>query len=369
MTSMQNANPLLVQLYDTHRLYRMAEDKTPEARRDLCETVTGLLTTDLRPAEKELVADILISLIRQSERDLKQALADRLAVMDSVPLRLVLQLANDEIDVAEPVLRHSKILNDLDLLYIIQSRTAPYWRVIAAREDLNEDVIDSLAETRDVGTAKVLVANQAVRLTTHAVDILGDLGAADDEIARPLLSRTDVPEEVARKLYAYVADDLREKIRSVYHVVPDIVMETVEDVIQEFTTDPSGDVDSVWRPTPAMVRAAHMFSEKGHLTPLLMVRTLKRGQGASFMAQFAEFSRLPVAVLSSIFQQKNGQGLAVICKARNVNREDFTALFLLTRRIARTDGIVDHKDLVRALTYYDRISKVLAERIMKKSCH
>lgn len=365
---MQNANPLLVQLYDTHRVYRMAGEKTPEARRNLCETVSGLLNTDLRPAEKELVADILVSLIRQSEKDLKQALADRLAVMDSVPLRLVLQLANDEIEIAEPVLRHSKILNDLDLLYIIQSRTAPYWQAIAARESLSEDVVDTLAETRDLGTAKVLATNESIHLTLYAVDILGDMAAADDELARPLLSRTDVPEDVSRKLYAYVAEDLREQIQDAHPAVFDIVMETVDDVIQEFVSTET-DIEAQWRPTPSMLRAAAMFAEKGQLTPLLMVRTLKRGQKASFMAQFSEFSGIVPGVLLPLFQQKNGQGLAVVSKARGINREDFTALFLLTRRTARADGVVEHRDLTRALTYYDRISKDLALRIMKRSCH
>ncbi|MCK6418949.1 MAG: hypothetical protein L6Q57_08470, partial [Alphaproteobacteria bacterium] len=99
-----HVTPLLVKLYDSHKIYTLAHDKKPEARQELTKAVLELLDMDLNPREGELIADVLIALIRQAERDLRQALAERLCAMDNVPLRLVLHMANDEIDVARPVL-------------------------------------------------------------------------------------------------------------------------------------------------------------------------------------------------------------------------------------------------------------------------
>ena len=163
--------PLLVQLYDSHRLYQLAQEKKPEARAELSQSVVGLLGANLRINEQELVADILISLMRQAERDLRQAIAERLSIMDNVPLRLVLHMAQDEITVAESVLCTSPVLNDLDLLYIIQSKTAEYWRAIARREHINEPVIDTLADTRDVETACHLAENSKIALTSLIIEI------------------------------------------------------------------------------------------------------------------------------------------------------------------------------------------------------
>jgi uncharacterized protein (DUF2336 family) len=358
-------NPLLLNLYDTRTLYKLAEDRTPEARLELCNTVAGLLMASSKPQEKELVADILIALIRQSEQDLKRALAERMSIMDDIPLRIALQLVNEEIDVATPILRQSRALNDLDLLYIIQSRSSEYWQVIAAREDLREAVVDALAETRDLPTAKVLVANDNVKLTRHAADLLGELALGDDDLARPFLARADIPPELARKLYSYVAEDIRKIIRANPALLSTDFLETVDDVVGEFT----GEVESFFKPSSAMLRAADMFLGRGQLNPLLMVRTLKRGQIASFIAQLSCFCNLPVPVVIAILQQKNGQGLAIACRAYQVSRDDFTAMFMLTRRVANLGGLVDPNDINRAIAYYDRISVALARRLLSRPAY
>lgn len=357
----QPVTPLLVQLYDTHRLYKLAGDNAPEAKRELCEIVAGLLESSARPAEKELIADILISLIRQAERDLKRALADRLSVMDEAPLRLVLRLAEEEIGVAGPILRHSKVLNDLDLLYIIQSHDSPYWQVIAARENLHGVVSEKLAETRDTKTARVLAENTTAQLNAVAQSILADLACSDESIARPLLQRAELPVEIARRLYSHVTADLKAFIESEYDVKAAEIQENIADVIYEFTKTP----DTGFKPSPAMLKAASLFAEKGQLNTHLMLGTLKRGQVASFVAQFSKFCGLPVSVVMSMLQQPQGQGLAISCKLHDVSRDDFLSMFLLTRRMVRNDGVVDHRDLNRAITYYDRITKELAQRLIR----
>lgn len=357
----QPVTPLLVELYDTHRLYQLAGDNAPAARRELCEIVSDLLVSSERPAEKELIADILISLIRQAEYDLKRALADRLSVMEDAPLRLVLRLAEEEIGIAGPVLRYSKVLNDLDLLYLIQSHDSSYWQAIAARERLGAPVAEKLAETRDMDTARVLAGNESAELTPAAQSILADLACQDESIARPLLHRAELPTDIARRLYAYVADDLRSFIETEYNLKATEIRENIADVMNEFASVP----EDGFRPTAAMIRAASVFAEKGQLNVALMLATLKRGQVASFVAQFSKFCGLPVSVVMSMLQQPQGQGLAICSKLYDVSRDDFVSIFLLTRRVVRPEASFDHRDLNRAITYYDRINKNVAERLIR----
>ena len=57
--------PILVRLYDSHRLYNLAKDETPLARAELTSAVVDLLKrNNLAPREQELIADVLISLMR-----------------------------------------------------------------------------------------------------------------------------------------------------------------------------------------------------------------------------------------------------------------------------------------------------------------
>ena len=113
--------PLLVQLYDSHKLYALARDPSDPARRELSGIILDLFQSDLSAREAELISDVLINLMRQIEIELRAAMAEKLARQRNIPLRVILFLAADEINVAEHVLRHSPVLNDLDLLTLPDS--------------------------------------------------------------------------------------------------------------------------------------------------------------------------------------------------------------------------------------------------------
>src|SRR6056297_122186 len=126
------------------------------------------------------MADVMISLMRQAEIDLREALAERLAVLDNVPLRLVLQLSNDEIDVARPVLKQSPVLSDMDLIYIMKSKGPEYWQAIAQREHMSNQIMNLLSDTRDVETGIALVENEKITLTEHTLNVLSEVAQNSD---------------------------------------------------------------------------------------------------------------------------------------------------------------------------------------------
>ena len=202
--------PLLVRLYDTHNLYSLAGDKdSKEARAELTTVMADLLSINLSQRESELITDVMLALIKQAEADLKAALAERLSIMDHVPLRVILGLANDEITVAEPILRKSPLLHDMDLLYILQAKGVEHGRVIACREGLSATIIDMLADTHDFQIAVNLSGNNGITLTEHAYRIFADMARESEMLARPLLSREDLPQEIAGRLYQFVGDELK----------------------------------------------------------------------------------------------------------------------------------------------------------------
>jgi uncharacterized protein (DUF2336 family) len=366
--------PLLVQLYDSHRLYQLAQEKKPEARAELSQSVVGLLGANLRPAERELIADILISLMRQAEHDLRQAIAERLSVMDEVPLRLVLHMAQDEISVAETVLKTSPVLNDLDLLYIIQSKTADYWRAIARRDQINEPVVDALADTRDVITACNLAENKNIEFTEFSLNILSDLAQKHEALAKPLMNRADIPEQVARKLYEVVGQQLNKEIDSVvaraiehkqktsYSPEEMAVLSSVQDILEEFSNKPT----SPFMPSAAMMNAAQLFKDKHQLSSELMIRTLKRGQVQSFVAQLAVLAGLNARVTLNILAKLNGQALAVILKSYEFDREDFVSIYLMTQKMRVADGAIRKADLYDAINYFEMLDMMTAVKQLQR---
>ena len=355
--------PLLVRLYDCHKTYGLNTQDNPQARTELTQIIGELMNVQLSARESELIADVLIALLRQAEKDLRHAMAERLSVIDTVPLRVILQIVNDEIDIAAPVLRHSPVLGDIDLAYIIKSKTPEYWRAIAARHSLSNYVVDMLADTQDYDTAITLVENEGITLTEHAVCILADLARNHHDLAAPLIRRDEITDDIAARMYQYVGNQLKQEIIQKYNIKTSAMLDTIDEVVLEFVE--AGTREHI--PPHSAVQTAEQFKMRGLLTMNLMLDTLKRGQIPTFVAQFAGYTGLSTATVADILTQPSGQGLAVACKAFEIAKTDFTSIYLLTNRIRNDGKMVDMKDMSRALHYYDAIKPDLAQQILKNS--
>ncbi len=351
----------IVALGDVSKLYDLAKSKSPEARDELTCIVSGALDTDLSPREAELVSDILIKLLKQAERDFRLALSEKLSLMDDVPLRLVLHLANDEIDVARPVLKASPVLGEFDLLYIIKSKTAAYWKEIATREELSDKVMGVLAETKDFDTALALSENEHISLTDDVLNVLADMAQGSDVLAVPLLRRPEVSADIATMLYRYVSAEIKQFIVSNYDVSVEKVEAAVKTVEDEFTSP----VPKDFMPEGYMIEAARAAHEKGHLNSKMFLSALRRGHVRSFIAQLSVYTDLPIEMIGQIMSQTNGQGMAVISKAYDIDKQDFISMFMLTNKLWNYGRVVEAHDLHAAIGYYNRATKDVALEIIR----
>jgi len=358
--------PLLVRLYDTHNLYTLAREKDSEGScAELTTIMTDLMTIKLSDKESELIADVLLGLMKQAQKDLKLALSERLASMEHVPLRIILSMANDDIQIADPILRQSPVLQDLDLLYILQAKGAEHGRSIAQRAGLSASVINMLADTKDFETAVYLSENDGISLTEHAYAILSDMAKHSDRLARPLLSREDLPQEIAGKLYQFVSDELKNVLRTRFGMASEAVVAALDDITIEMVASeaPKNDHDR-------LMAYAQNQHRRGELKMPGMTAVLRRGQLSTFVAQFSAFCELPAETVKAMMKQESGQKLAIACRALDVSKPDFVSLFLLTDRFRSTvKRVINHKELSRIMTMYDEIDPQEARNVIRSSRH
>ena len=359
------AGNLLVQLHDKHKLYSLAKNRDSSARAELADIMSDLLNLGLKPPENELVTDVLMTLIRQAENDLKQAVAERLSAMHDVPLRLAVHLANEKIEIADSMLRFCEALNDMDLIYIIKSQTAEHWQAIAKRQKMSDQLINALADTEDLDTAVNLSENDNVRLTGHAMTIFSVMAEESEVLAKPLLAREELPGKLATRLYEFVGSELKNYIKDNFDIGD---VEKTDTVVDDIVFELTNTEDSEYSPTAKMISAAESMLDKGFLTTTVMIENLKRGQISNFVAQFSVYCGLPINVVSDMLQQSTAQGLAIACKAIGIMKPEFVNIFLLTSRI-RGGRVIDQKDFARALAYYDKVSEEAALRILNQSRH
>lgn len=351
-----------VNILDQQQLLECAQDKSPEGRRQLAQAVSSFFGDSiLTDHEKELASEILMNLIRQAERDLREALSERLSVQDNVPAELIVFLANDEISVARPVLLHSPVLNDVDLLYIITSRGEEHWQAIARRESLSATVTDRLIDTGDTLTMMNLLENDKLTLQKNSMRRLVKSSMKSEALQVPLLARPEVDPEIAIDLYMVVSEHLRKEISQKFQINAQLVDEAMESLVHELSSEAKG----VRQTTQEMVALAARFGARGEITPDLLIKTLRRGQIGFFVALFSQGVKLSPESIVKVAQKEGGKSFVVICRAVGMIKSEFASVFLLSRGLRTEDRIVDQRELAQALKNFDQIKDFDVQRVMK----
>lgn len=358
--------PLLVRLYDTHNLYSLAGDSSSkDAHFELTSVMIDLLNIPLSDRESELIADVLIGLMKKAETELKEALAERLSGMSSVPLRMILALANDDIKIADSVLRKSPLLHDMDLIYILQSKGVEHGRSIARREGIGGALVDMLADMRDVDIAVNLSNNERLLLTDHAYKVFTEMAIEHDVLARPLLMRADLPQHVAEKLYGFVNAELR-KMLTLKMGMHSVFASAVLDEIAVEMIDAK--IPDEYDMHKKLVMLARGQKRRGELKFAMILGSLRRGQYHTFAAQAAVFFELPMATMKAVLKQRGANSLAIACKAMDICKADFVSLYLLTERFRnRERRVIGHEELSHIMNLYDGINPDRARKMLNDS--
>ncbi len=88
-------------------LLGLARDKSAEGREALAVAISDLFLGDdkrLTERERTLMFDILYQLVRDTEIKIRRVISEELSHFTDIPRELAKFLANDEIDVAFPIL-------------------------------------------------------------------------------------------------------------------------------------------------------------------------------------------------------------------------------------------------------------------------
>ena len=64
--------------------------------------------------------------------------------------------------------------------------------------------------------------------------------------------------------------------------------------------------------------------------------------------------------------EAGGEGLAIACKALDVEKSDFVSLFLLSRQARPGEKVVDPTELAGTVSLYDRINSDTAGKVLSR---
>ncbi len=346
------------------QLIDLARDRSVASRTRLVETVGDLFFDKKRTLtdnERALMTEILRRLIHDIEMEVRCALAKRLADEPDAPAELVRTLADDTIEVAQPILVRSTVLQDPDLIEIIVNRTREHQLAIATRGNLSAAVSEALVGTGDTDVIKTLLENHGAEIAAATMEYLVEQSKRVDSYQNPLVSRPDLPAALARRMYWWVSAALRKSIVQKFDLDHAHLDRKITDIIDEVLV---GD-ESAERPRRAE-DLARKLAECDAITPQLLVQTLRQGEVALFESLLAERSGLRRQLIRRIVFEPGGQGLAVVARAMSISKPDFASIFLLSRSARPGDKVVDPGELSRVLVFYDRVQPAAATRLVER---
>uniref|UniRef100_UPI003BA90940 DUF2336 domain-containing protein n=1 Tax=Stappia sp. TaxID=1870903 RepID=UPI003BA90940 len=179
------------------------DDRRAEATSALAR---AYLYSDLSEDEREAADAALTLLLDDPCVSVRRALAEALARSGDAPREVVLALAGDLPQIALPILRHSPVLLDAELVEFVEGYTDPLPRTIAERSELSEPVCRALVTLGSASACAVLLANEGADLTPTLLVALVERHGREPAVREALLQRDGVPIEIRQMLLKQVGD-------------------------------------------------------------------------------------------------------------------------------------------------------------------
>lgn len=346
---------------DLGDLVKLARDKSSAGRIAMAATLAELFNNTgsaLKESERTLMFDVMRELVHEAEVCVRRTLAAYLAASDGAPRDLMTMLANDDIDVAFPVLTESGVLKDLDLIEVVRSRTFQHQLAVAVREDLSAEVTDALVETGNTDVIRAALDNESARFSTKSMERVVDMTEEKGEpLQRSVLYRDDLSPELAKRMLMWVSVALR------YHIVEKFNIDAVEldgmlehaalDVLEEFGREAETGVDA--------------SNNADIATPGLMVEALQDGNIADFIGLFHKASGLRRNLVMRLMMEPGGEGLAVACKGMGFSRSFYSTLFTLAQKavpgIKKAGKMLDGA-VAQSLVFFDSIEEKQCQKLL-----
>ena len=348
---------------DHEFLLNLAREKSTMGRARLTETIMDLFEHKgdaLTDRERALMFGILRSVVREIEMSVRRGVAQQLAGLDDVPEDLLRILANDEIEVAYPVLTESGLLKDSDLIEIIRHRTLEHQLAVAIRQNISEAVSQALIETGDERVVVTLLKNENARISQSTMEYLVEQSKRVDTFQEPILHREELRPELAQKMLLWVSAALREFILSNFKLDQAVV----DDLLEQVATHEIGEPVETESSLKANELAANLHRE-GLITPTTLINALSQGEVSLFLALFSRLTGIREYLAKRILFEPGGEGLAICCKAVGLTKEEFAQIFKFSQLVrARRSDRIDEA-LADVMWIYEDMSREAAAGVIK----
>ncbi|WP_395645336.1 DUF2336 domain-containing protein [Terricaulis sp.] len=312
------------------KLIDLAQANGSNDRRELLREVTDLFfeSTGDRSAREDQLFDEVFQLVAAEMQDgVLAELAQTFASHPDAPVGLMTDLANHAFEVASPVLRLSPVLNEQTLLKIVGNQSQQHIKAVAQRPIVSEAVSEAIVRVGDDHALDALIRNDGAQISRTSMEAAVDRARRSEMLHRGVVSRRDMPLDLLNEMYFVVESGLRDQILQRNASVDPKTLDAALSKTRERMKKSVDDMGVEAR------KAMHFIESKkiaGELNARLLVSLYREAKRTHFLYGLAELTNLDHQTAADIIERQDIDGLAMICRAANIERPLFVTIAVLT---------------------------------------
>lgn len=276
-----------------------------------------------QPEAQALLDGVFMRLVTQAEYDIRKRLAHRLASADWPPPALINALAEDEIEIAQPVIAESPVLHDHDLIRLLALATIDHQIAVARRPKLSAVVVEAVLQKNEPALLTALACNDTADISEGAMARLVEASRRLTSLRSPLGRHPRLSSELAQRLYLWVGESLRTALASRFRIDPAVLEAAIASAVNDLQTEEEFGEDSE--------RLIEKLHEAGQLRPSYLMRALRERRLPLFVSALARLGGFHAQHVWRAVDSDQPELLALACAAVGIDRGAFPSILATVR--------------------------------------
>lgn len=312
------------------KLIELARAPDSDRRRDLLREVTDLFferRNDRSQRESALFDEVLQLVAAEMQDGVLAELAEVFADAPDAPVGLMRDLANHAYPIAGPVLKRSPVIDDQVLLQVVNYQSQEHIKAVAQREVVSEVVSDAIVRFGDDVALDALIRNDGAQITRLSMESVVDRARRSSLLHEGVVLRRDLPLDLLNEMYFLVENSLRDQILARNASVDPKTLDAALSKTRERMNKSVGDMDVEAKRAMQFITAK---KNAGELSARLLVSLYREAKRTHFIYGLAELTHIDPETAADLVDRQDIDGMAMICRAANVDRPLFVTLAVLT---------------------------------------
>jgi uncharacterized protein (DUF2336 family) len=311
------------------KLIDLAQAPSSTQRRELLREVTDLFfeTSGSRSARESALFDEVLQLVAaEMQEGVLAELAEVFADAEDAPLGLLRDLSNHAFAVAAPILQRGKLIDDSVLLDVVNYQSQDHIKAVAARQAVSEAVSAAIVRFGDDHALDTLIRNDGASIPRASMETVVERARQNAMLHAGVVRRKDIPLDLLNEMYFVVEAGLRDQILKRNGSVDATTLDAALARTRERMRKSAGDMSAETR------NAIHFITQKknsGELNARLLVSLYREAKLQHFLCGLAELTDIDRETAADLIERKDMDGLAMVCRAANIERPLFVTLAVL----------------------------------------